>query len=203
MRQKNRTTPNLTDSSPAHQAAIEAGTDHFHAWQYNVADRFKSKTVDEIKETLRAEALPFAVCFEHLINDFNMGSAVRNANAFNAKEIFYVGDKKWDRRAAVGVYNYTEVQWLPTLDDLIKLKDRYTFIGIDNIPGKSTSLSSYCFPFNSLLIFGEEGVGLTPTIQFLCQEIVCIEQYGSVRSLNVGVASGIIMYEAARQLKRK
>lgn len=193
MRQKVRTKGDLSTTSEAHQKAKEAGDDHFRSWQYNVADKWKDKDPAEIKAALQRSGYPFAVCFEHWINDFNMGTGIRNANAFNAKEVFYLGDKKWDKRAAVGVYNYTDVTWLPTLDDFTKLQDKYTIIGIDNVPG-SVPMMSYRWPRNTLMVFGEEGVGLTPGIQAMCQDIVHIEMFGTVRSFNCGTASGIAMY---------
>jgi tRNA G18 (ribose-2'-O)-methylase SpoU len=191
---KVRTVGDMSLTSPAHQAAKEAGTEHYRSWERNVADHLKDKSEDEIKQILRQNSHPFAVCFEHWIGDFNLGTGIRNANAFGAQEVFYIGDKKWDRRAAVGVHNYTEIQWLPTVEHFLKLKEKYVIIGIDNVPG-SVSLSSYQFVPNTLFVFGEEGVGLTPTMQSLCKDIVEIEMFGSVRSLNCGVASGIIMHE--------
>jgi len=130
-----------------------------------------------------------------------MGSGIRNANAFNAKEVFYLGDRKWDRRSAVGVYNYTNVQWLPTIEEFIKLQEKYVIVGIDNVPG-SVSLSTYRWQPNTLMVFGEEGVGLSKPMQAFCRDIVEIEMYGSVRSLNCGVASGILMHDYIRQLKQ-
>ena len=194
MTPKIKSVPDLSETSPKHLEAIAAGNEHFSLWQRNVADHFKSKSEEEIKTTLQSTAHPFAVCCEHLIGDFNLGTVIRNANAFNAKEVFYIGDKKWDRRAAVGVHNYTSVQWLPTIDDLIKLQERYVIVGIDNVPG-AVSLSTYQFVPNTLFVFGEEGVGLTPAMQSFCKDIVEIPMYGSVRSLNCGVASGIVMYD--------
>lgn len=190
---KLRTQHDMSANSSAHQAVVNAGDERYRLWTRNVADHLKGKSEEEIREILREDQLPFAVCFEHWIGDFNMGTGVRNANAFNAKEVFYVGDKKWDRRSAVGVHNYTDVKWLPTIDDLVKLKNDYVFIGIDNIPG-SVSIHSYSWPKNTLMIFGEEGAGLTPEMQKLCQDIVYIPMYGSVRSLNCGTASGIAMF---------
>jgi len=200
MREKIRTVPNLADTSLAHQAAIAEGENHFRAWQFNVADRFKDSTVEEIRFTLKQTANPFAICVEHLINDFNLGTVIRNANAFNAKEVFYLGDKKWDKRSAVGVYNYTDIKWLPTIEDFIKLNKQYTIVGIDNVPG-SVPITSYEFVPNTLLVFGEEGVGLTPTTQSYCKDIVEIPMYGSVRSLNCGVASGIVMHDFVSRFK--
>lgn len=199
---KIRTQPDLAATSPKHLEAIDKGSEHFRLWERNVIDRFKDKTDGEIKEELQASAHPFAICMENLIGDFNFGTLVRNANAFGAQEVFYLGDKKWDKRSAVGVYNYTNVNWLPTLDDLIQLKSKYVFIGCDNIAG-SVSISKYNYEPNTLFIFGEESVGLTPKIQSLCQDIVHIDQYGSVRSLNVGTASGIICNDFVSKYRAK
>jgi len=194
MKQRIRTVPNLADTSPVHQEALAKGDDHFFSWQYNVEDRFKEKTTQEIKQELKDTSFPYAICMEHLIGDFNFGTVVRNANAFNAREMFYLGDKKWDRRSSVGCHCYTDVQWLPTIEDFIKLQERYTIVGVDNVPG-AIPISKYRFEPNTLLVFGEEGVGLTPATQSFCKDIVYIEQFGSVRSINVGTASGIVMHE--------
>lgn len=206
MKQKLHTFPNLLDNAPIHQAAIAAGSEHYASWTYNVIDKFKSMSTTAIKEELKQTALPFAVCMEHIIGDFNMGTVIRNANAFNAREVFYVGEKRRDRRSEVGVSNYTSVNWLGCLDELLQLKEKYIFVGIDNIPG-ATSIANYEYNFSSnkeiMFIFGEEGVGLTPTIQSYCDVMLYIEQYGSVRSLNVGTASGIIFFDFATKFKNK
>jgi tRNA G18 (ribose-2'-O)-methylase SpoU len=190
----------MHESSPAHLAAMQDAQSNYIGWQANVTDALKGKTTDEIKEQLKQASHPFAVCFEHWIGDFNMGTGIRNANAFGAQEVFYIGDKKWDKRAAVGVYNYTEVQWIPTVEHLKKLKDKYVFVGIDNVPG-SRSIHHYRWPKNALMVFGEEGTGLTLEMQELCEEIVEIPMYGSVRSLNCGTASGIVMYDYVKKLQ--
>lgn len=198
MKDKRKTMPDLTVDSPEHQTAMAVGNSNFSSWQYNVVDKFKSMDADSIKSELRKTALPFAVCMENWLGDFNMATAIRNANAFNAKEIFYIGNKRWDRRGAVGVQNYSEIKWISHLDELIKLRDKYVFVGIDNIPG-SVSIHTHHFIPNTLMFFGEEGVGLTPAIQSLCDVILHIDMFGSVRSLNCGTASGIAMYEFASQ----
>jgi len=203
MREKIRTKPDLSVVSSVHnelRSQMAQGQDVYRQWQQNVVDPLKGKSDEEIRKVLRDSAWPFAVCFEHWIGDFNMGSGIRNANAFNAKEVFYLGDKKWDKRSAVGVYNYTQVTWLPTIDDLLRLQNDYVIVGIDNVPG-SVPLSSYRWQPNTLMVFGEEGVGLTPAMQSFCRDIVEIEMYGSVRSLNCGVASGIVMHDFVRQMR--
>jgi tRNA G18 (ribose-2'-O)-methylase SpoU len=199
MRQKVKTQGDMTASSPAHQEAMRKGDEHFRSWHLNVADRFKDKTTEEIRQELRQTAFPFAVCFENWLGDFNIGTGIRNANAFNAQEVYYIGNKKWDRRSAVGTYNYVDLKFLASVDELIALKDKYVIVGIDNVPG-SVSLSTYRWRPNTLMVFGEEGVGLTPAMQSFCTDIVEIPMFGSVRSLNCGVASGIVMHSFVQQI---
>ena len=201
MNKKIRTTPDLSETSAAHKEAIVQGDTHYKGWSQNVIATLKGKSDEEIKYILQASANPFAVCFEHWIGDFNMASGIRNANAFNAREVFYLGDKRWDKRGAVGVYNYTEVQWIPTIEEFKKLKDKYVIVGIDNVSG-AIPLDNYNWKHNSLMVFGEEGVGLTPKMQSFCEEMVYIEQFGSVRSLNVGTASGIVMHDFVRKFRK-
>jgi len=184
----------MSEYSAAHRDAKKLGREHYSCWQYNVIDKFKGVSPEDVRESLRKTARPFAVCFEHWIGDFNIGTGVRNANAFNAEAVYYVGEKKWDKRSAVGVYNYTPVIFLPTVDDLLALKEEYIFVGIDNVSG-SVSIQEFHWEPKTLLIFGEEGTGLTPAMQNLCDAIVEIPMFGSVRSLNCGTASGIVMYD--------
>ena len=196
-----RTVPNFADTSPVHQAALKAGDEHFQSSQYNVIDRFKTMEVEDIKAELKTTAHPFAVCMENWISDFNFSSLIRNANALGAKEVFYLGDKKYDKRGAVGCFNYIDVSFLPSIDDLLSLKDKYVFIGIDNF-ANAKPLPEYYWEPNSLMIFGSEGTGLTPMMQGMCKDIVSIPMMGSVRSFNCACASAIVMYDFVRKYRR-
>ena len=159
----------------------------------NIIDEFKGMSNEEIRQILHDRSFHFGFAMSHVQGDFNLATVLRNANAFGAREAYYYGGKRqWDRRGSVGVHNYTFFQHLKTIDELKSLKERYTFIGIDNVPG-SESLYEFDWPDNPLMIFGEEGSGLSQDILELCSKIVMIPQYGSVRSLNVGTASGIVM----------
>jgi tRNA G18 (ribose-2'-O)-methylase SpoU len=189
---KKRTTPDWSVDSPTHKLAMEDRENHLYNSGCNVIDEFKSLSNIEIKSRLAETKFPYAVCMENWINDYNFACAIRNANAFNAKEIFYIGDKKYDRRAATGAYNYIDVSWIESIEDFIKLKNEYIFIGIDNVQG-SISMYNYKFQKNSMLIFGSEGTGLTRKMISICDVIVHIPMYGSVRSLNAATASGILM----------
>lgn len=172
--------------------------DRFTSWMYNVADEYKGLPIEEIKTKLAAKAFPYAVLMENWQGDFNLAQCVRNANAFGAKKVFYIGKKRYDRRGAVGTYNYTDVHYLSSMEELVALKKDYTFVGIDNVPG-SVPIEDYEHQDNSLFLFGEEGCGLTSDTIKLCDALVSITQYGSVRSLNAGCASGIVLYDYTRK----
>lgn len=203
MREKVKTTPDLSVSSKVHQKALEMGSEHFREWSkvQNVTDAYKGMSVEEIKTELKSNSFPYAVCFENWISDFNLGTGLRNANAFGAREIFYLGNKRWDKRSAVGVNHYSDMNFLSSIEDFKSLKSDYHIVGVDNVEG-SISINNYVWRNNSLLLFGSEGVGLTPEILKLCDSLVSIEMFGSVRSLNCGTASGIVMNDFVTKYKR-
>lgn len=194
MKQKIQTQPSLLDTAPLHQQALLDGDKHYKSWQYNVMDKFKDLEPEQIKAELKSTCFPYAVCFENVINDFNMACAMRSANALGAKEIFYVGDKRFDKRALVGVHNYSDITWIPTVEEFLQLKSSYEIVGFDNVEG-SMSLNKYVWAPNSMMVFGSESVGLTPKMLSMCDKIVHINQVGSVRSLNIATAAGIAMYD--------
>ena len=162
-------------------------------------DEFKDKSTDEIKDILRATSHPFAVLMENWQGDFNIGTMIRNANAFNAKKVFYYGKKRYDRRGAVGTHHYVDLHHLDTYNAVISLKSSFTFVCLDNVEG-AVPMEQFQWPENSLMIFGEEGTGVTPEMLKLADHVVSIKQYGSVRSMNVGTTSGIAMYDYTRKL---
>ena len=88
------------------------------------------------------------------------------------------------------------------MEELLSLRERYVFVGIDNVPG-SVPMASYQWPVRPMMIFGEEGAGLTPAMMELCQDIVHIDMYGSVRSFNCGCASAIAMYDFVTKFRSK
>lgn len=179
--------------------------DRWRLWQRNVIDKYKNWSTQSIKEDLKKNANPLAVCMEHWKGDFNISTLIRNANAFNVKKVIYLGKKKFDRRGTVGTHHYVDIVHMPgVVRELVDLKNQYTFVGIDNNIPNTKKLHE--FSWNTLekpplVFFGEEGVGLTQEVLNLCDYRIEIEQYGSVRSLNVGTSSGLVLYELSRHLK--
>ena len=160
----------------------------------NVIDKYKEWQVDLIKEEVQKNTFPYAVLMENWGSDYNLSALVRNANAFGAKEVFSLKEKqKWDPRGAVGTHHYTNVQHLSSYEEVEKLKKRYKFVAIENGRWSAQELANYEWKADTLLVFGEEGNGISERLLAICEDVVYIPQYGSVRSLNVGTTSGIIM----------
>jgi len=173
----------------------------------NVIDKYKNDrlirwTTELVKKDLQQNSFPIAVLMENFAGDFNIGTVIRNANAFNAKEVFYLGRKHYDRRGTVGTHNYTDITHLSSIEKLSELKERYTLVGLENSVDGAIAMDKFEWPSNPLLIIGEEGIGITPETLSLCDSCVYISQYGSVRSLNAGVASGIALNDFVTKHQR-
>jgi tRNA G18 (ribose-2'-O)-methylase SpoU len=182
-----------------------SNNDRWSLWKRNVVDKYKSMTDDKIREELKQNVNPVAVCMEHWKGDFNISTLIRNANAFNVEKVYYLGRKRIDIRGAVGAHHYMDISYLDdSYNRLVELKNKYTFIAVDNNVDKTHKLRE--FDWNKLekpplILFGEEGCGLTEEVLNLADYRIEIEQYGSVRSLNVGTASGIVLFECVQHLR--
>lgn len=164
----------------------------------NVLDKFKGWTEDLIRDEISKEVFPYAVLMENLIGDFNIGTVIRSANALGASKVYYTGNRKWDRRGAVGAHNYTMVEYV---EDISVLRNDYSLIGLENCEG-SNDMRKFKWPKKSLMIVGEEGRGLSDGILELCDHVVSIPQFGSVRSFNAATASSIAMYDYVTKFKK-
>ncbi len=180
-------------------------SERWSMWTRNVVDKYKSWSTESIKADLQRNSNPFAVCMEHWQGDFNISTLIRNANAFNAREVYYFGKKRFDRRGTVGSHHYIHFTFLErNISELVKLKEEYTIVGIENNVSNTYRLDNFnwlSLEKPPLMLFGEEGVGLTKEALELTDYCIEIPQYGSVRSLNVGTSSGIVMYDYVRALK--
>ena len=138
--------------------------------------------------------------FENLAHDFNIGSVVRTANAFNAASVRVVGRRRWNRRGAMVTDRYLHVEHH---DDSRALAawaaaEELPLIGVDNLPG-SVPLETFDLPRACVLLFGQEGSGLSDGARDACDATVSITQYGSTRSINVGAAAAIAMHAWVRR----
>ena len=166
----------------------------------NVVDRYRYWTLEAIVADLDEQRHPFHVAVENFSHDFNIGSVVRSANAFNASSVRVVGRRRWNRRGAMVTNRYMHVEYHDSPASLGEWasSQQLPVIGIDNIPG-SVPLETYELPERCVLFFGQEGAGLSQEAQDQCQVVLDIAQFGSTRSINLGAAAAITMHSWIRQ----
>ena len=161
----------------------------------NVVDRFRYWTMAAIVEQLDRERHPFEIAVENWQHDFNIGSIVRSANAYGAAAVHIVGNKRWNRRGAMVTDRYQHVHHHPEVDGFVaRMRERgLAIVAVDNVPG-SVPLETTPLPRDCVLVFGQEGPGVSPEVLAAADLCVAITQYGSTRSINVGAAASATMY---------
>ena len=161
----------------------------------NVIDRYRYWRLSAIVADLDTRRHPLQIAIQNWEHDFNIGSMVRTANAFNVSGVHIIGRRRWNRRGAMVTDRYLRVSHHPSVTDFGDqlAADNYVVIGVDNLPG-AQPLEPYELPQRTCLVFGSEGPGLTEELVAICKDLVSITQYGSTRSLNAGAAAAIAMY---------
>jgi tRNA G18 (ribose-2'-O)-methylase SpoU len=161
----------------------------------NVVDRYRYWRHDAIVADLDRHRHDFHVAIENWKHDLNIGTVVRNANAFLAAAVHIVGRRQWNRRGAMVTDRYQHVEHHATIEDFVAwaAAEGVDVIGIDNLPG-SRPMETVTLPRRCVLLFGQEGPGLSDPARAACTALFSIAQYGSTRSINAGVASGIAMH---------
>jgi tRNA G18 (ribose-2'-O)-methylase SpoU len=164
----------------------------------NVEDKYRYWTVEAIKADLDATRIDLHVAIENWQHDLNIGTIVRNANAFNVAAVHIIGKRQWNRRGAMVTDRYLQIFHHATVDEFVRAVKGRHIIAIDNQPG-AVPLSDTVLPEKAVLVFGGEGPGLSREMIAASEQMVMIEQFGSTRSVNVGVAAGIVMYDWLRR----
>jgi tRNA G18 (ribose-2'-O)-methylase SpoU len=166
----------------------------------NVVDRYRFWRREAIIADLDSRRHPFHVAIENWEHDLNIGSVVRNANAFLAAEVHIVGKRKWNRRGAMVTDRYQHVRHHETVEELAAFaRSRgLPLLGVDNLPG-SEPIDSFELPERCLMLFGQEGPGLSDQARGLCEAVLAIRQFGSTRSINASAASAVAMHEWIRR----
>ncbi len=167
----------------------------------NVIDKYRYWKMAEIiadldRERARLAPARLQVAIQNWQHDFNIGSIVRTANAFNVELVHIVGRRRWNRRGAMVTDRYLHVVHQPDEAALAAhcASEGLTMIGVDNLPG-ALPLESTTLPAACCLVFGSEGPGLTDELVAACEQLVAITQYGSTRSINAGAAAAIALYQ--------
>ena len=166
----------------------------------NVVDRYRNWTVEAIVADLDARRHPFHVAIENFEHDMNIGSVVRSANAFLAKEVHIIGNRRWNRRGAMVTERYQHVRHHESIDAFGEWASDagIPVVGIDNVEG-SVPIETYDIPRECVLLFGQEGPGLSAQAQDLSVDLLAITQFGSTRSINAGAAAAVAMHAWIRR----
>jgi tRNA G18 (ribose-2'-O)-methylase SpoU len=166
----------------------------------NVVDRYRYWRHEAIVADLDARRHPFHVAVENWEHDLNIGTVVRNANAFLAAEVHIVGRRRWNRRGAMVTDRYQHVRHHQSLDAFAAWASGagLPVLGIDNLPG-ARPIDAYPLPARCVLLFGQEGPGLSQAARSLAENVLAIRQFGSTRSINAAAASAVAMHEWVRR----
>lgn len=161
----------------------------------NVIDRYRYWRMEAIVADLDAHRHPFHVAIENWQHDMNIGSIVRSANAFAADTVHIVGRRRWNKRGAMVTDRYQHVMYHETVADLAAwaMAEGLPIITVDNVPG-CVPIETFEWPEACIMLFGQEGPGVTEEATKVATAIVEITQYGSTRSINASAAAAIAMY---------
>jgi len=166
-----------------------------HGDTRNVIDRYRYWRMEAIVADLDARRNPFQVAVENWQHDMNIGSIVRSANAFGAHTVHIVGRRRWNRRGAMVTDRYQHVMHHPDIADLVAFAsvDGLPVVAVDNVPG-SVPIETFAWPRRCLMLFGQEGPGLSEEALAAAGAVVAITQFGSTRSINASAAAAIAMH---------
>ena len=168
----------------------------------NLVDKYKGMANEDIVADLDKSRVPVEVAIENLGHDFNIGTVVRNANAFNLARVHIIGKRKYNRRGAMVTDKYLHVDHFATVDEFVA--DAHArgmkLVAIENNRTESRPLQQAEVAPNSILILGSESDGISQELLDRVDAAFYIEQLGSTRSINVGCASAVAMYEFVRRL---
>ena len=165
----------------------------------NVVDAYRYWTMEAIVAELDKRRHPLHIAIENFENDSNIGTVVRTANAFLVEAVHIVGRKRWNRRGAMVTDRYQHLLHHETVSEVISWAREHDLavVAVDHVPG-SVPIETVELPERCLLLFGQEGPGVTEEAQQAADLTVSIAQFGSTRSINAGVAAGIAMHSWIR-----
>lgn len=166
----------------------------------NVVDAYRYWRREAIIADIDTRRHPLHIAIENFENDSNIGTVVRTANAFAVDTVHIIGRKRWNRRGAMVTDRYQHLEHHPDTASVVDYAALHglTVVAVDNTPG-SVPLETAELPERCLLLFGQEGPGVTTAAQQAATMTVSIAQFGSTRSMNAGVAAGIAMHAWIRQ----
>ena len=166
----------------------------------NLIDEYKGMTNERVFSALEKSRTTLEIAIENVEHDFNIGSIVRTANSFNVSKVHIIGRKKYNRRGAMCTDKYLKIEHHASLEDFLKTQENRELVAIENNTPRAKELHAKRFTKDTTLIFGSENSGISNELLAKSDDVRFIESFGSTRSVNVGAAAAIAMYEWARQI---
>ena len=171
-----------------------------HGDRRNVVDHYRYWKREAVVADLDRRRHEFHVAIENFQHDHNIGTVVRTANAFLASAVHIVGRRRWNRRGAMVTDRYQHVHHHPDVESLSAWArdEGLAVVAVDNAPG-AVPVERAELPRRCVLLFGQEGPGLHEESRREADLVVSIAQFGSTRSINAGVAAGVVMHTWIQQ----
>ncbi len=166
-----------------------------HGDRRNVIDRYRYWSMDAIVADLDTKRHAFHVAIENWQHDMNIGSIVRSANAFAADTVHIVGKRRWNKRGAMVTDRYQHVVHHESVAAFIQWArgEEMPVLAIDNVPG-CVPMETYELPERCVLLFGQEGPGVSEEAIEVSDAVLEISQFGSTRSINASAAAAVAMH---------
>ncbi|ERK72822.1 TrmH family RNA methyltransferase [Leifsonia aquatica] len=161
----------------------------------NVIDRYRYWRMEAIVADLDEHRHPFHVAIENWQHDMNIGSIVRSANAFAADTVHIIGRRRWNKRGAMVTDRYQHVVHHDDVEAFVAWSREagLPIIAVDNVPG-SVLIETFALPRECVLLFGQEGPGLSQPAIDAADAVIEISQFGSTRSINASAAAAVAMH---------
>jgi tRNA G18 (ribose-2'-O)-methylase SpoU len=169
----------------------------------NIADKYKHMSEEDIKADLGETRYPLIIACESVNGDFHKANIIRTAEGFNCDSVWIVGNKKWDKRGAVGAYNRIDVRYATELEQVVEFvkPDPYEIVALDNVDGAVPLDNKFdWYPFPTILVVGEEQRGLSQKALDMAHRTAYIPIRGAVRSFSVSTAAGMAMFHYSQQM---
>ncbi|PPG05661.1 rRNA methyltransferase [Pseudoclavibacter sp. RFBI5] len=166
-----------------------------HGDRRNVIDRYRYWSMEAIVADLDTKRHAFHVAIENWQHDMNIGSIVRSANAFAADTVHIVGKRRWNKRGAMVTDRYQHVVHHETVEAFIAWarSEGMPVLAIDNVPG-CVPIETYELPERCVLLFGQEGPGVSAEAVEVSDAVLEVSQFGSTRSINASAAAAVAMH---------
>lgn len=161
----------------------------------NVVDAYRYWRRDAIIADIDGRRHRLHIAIENFGNDANIGAVVRTANAFAVHTVHIVGRRRWNRRGAMVTDRYQHLVHHDSTEELLAAARAAGLgvVAVDNVEG-AVRLEQTALPRDCVLLFGQEGPGISDAARAGADLLVSIAQFGSTRSINAGAAAAIAMH---------